>query len=256
MGRGPADLTAGTTGARTGNGGEFQRPGSSPSGQEIRETPCPLPESARLSLPAHLCNGPGWLRSPGLAGRLLAAASARSRPRSLEKFGEACGGWEEKPSSPGSGPPAAASTFPAPPRTPPARSHLRPPRSPQGAPQPRPPVTEALDSPPVDAGARSLAELRSLARSEHGWTRDSQAARAARGRGGASGAGAGPLPAVGVPSLPGSRGLMGRPKPREGLRPPPKPPRKARPPSTRPCCARGGADLARPGRGPADVFGV
>ncbi|XP_031791783.1 uncharacterized protein LOC113220506 [Piliocolobus tephrosceles] len=116
MGRGPAvhsgrlgslDLTASTTDARTRSGGGFQCYGVIRGGAV--NPPFPARSSARSRAPSpsqqschsrptlgsqerlELGDGLQWLRSPGPAGRLLAVVSARSRPRSLETFGEAWG---------------------------------------------------------------------------------------------------------------------------------------------------------------------
>ncbi|XP_033059125.1 translation initiation factor IF-2-like [Trachypithecus francoisi] len=181
MGRGPAvhsgrlgslDLTASTTGARTRSGGGFQCSGVIRRGAV--NPPFPARSSARSRAPSpsqqschsrptlgsqerlELGDGLQWLRSPGPAGRLLAAVSARSRPRSLETFGEAwAGGWEERLSSRGTNPPAAPAPLlrlpvrpscSLPPSPAPASAGRLPPRvagpGPR-APQPRPPGLSA-----------------------------------------------------------------------------------------------------------------
>nr|XP_055204216.1 translation initiation factor IF-2-like [Gorilla gorilla gorilla] len=202
-----------------------------------------------------LGDGLQWLRSPGAAGRLLAAVSARSRPRSLETFGEACGGWEEKLSSLGTNPPAAPAPLlrlpvrpscSLPPSPAPAPAGRLPPRVAEPgprAPQPRPPGLSACAQ-VVGAsrpGARGLTAGRTqvpaawpsspnLARSGPRLARSLPGSRAAPGRGqgrdagGASGGrsrrarGGGPRAAQ---AYPGSFGQMGRLRPRRGLRPPP-----------------------------------
>lgn len=159
MGSGPAvhsgrlgslDLTASTTSARTRSGGGFQCSGVIRGGAV--NPPFPARSSARSRAPSpsqqschsrptlgsqerlELGDGLQWLRSPGPAGRLLAAVSARSRPRSLETCREAWGGDGRRGSAlagPTHRQPQPLSC--ASPCAPLALSHRLQPRPPQGA---------------------------------------------------------------------------------------------------------------------------